>query len=155
MRFFGRLWSVFDEERLTLPVENIDLTVFLIDERFIREVVGALRHLDILQPMQFLIFEVVEEVVVAHLFVMKEGHEQSLLVNERAHYVGIAEAVNGRRVVIQTQLLIETEVLFQCLLNRARFLAEYTHVEITVIKVGDCKLGARWVLLDIFHLNII
>ena len=93
--------------------------------------------------------------VMCECWIIKQVHKDSVIIQEGTDNVRVREAIDGHGPVIQAQQLGDVQLLLGDLLFSPACLAEPAHPEQSVVEVGNSKLGALGVLLDLFQFDVL
>ena len=143
-----------DTVGLALPVEGVDFVELRVVEAVEGEVLGVAVDLEPSLLCQRPRTPAVEEVMVAKVRVVEQVDEQEIISDKAGGNEGVREVVDRHRVVAKAQGCVDVELLCGDLLSSPSVLTESPEPEPTVVEVGDGKLLARCVLLDLLQLDV-
>ena len=143
-----------DTVGLALPVEGVDFVELRVVEAVEGEVLGVAVDHEPSLLCQCPRTPAVEEVMVAKVRIVEQVDEQEIIGHKAGGNEGVREVVDRHRVVAEVQGCVDVELLCGDLLGGPSGLTKSPEPEPTVVQVGDGKLGAVCVLLDLLQLDV-
>jgi hypothetical protein len=92
--------------------------------------------------------------VVGQRGIMKQIHEQAVIIDEHTRNEWVWKLINGHRMIIEVQHLIYVKLIFNNLLSCPIFSSKSPESKLAVIKIDNGKNISSSILLDFFHLDV-
>jgi len=145
-----------DDESLTLPVETVDLISLVVVEAFVWKVLfGAAQDLLLGLPDNGSLGQVIDEVDMLQLCVMKQIDVNHVVRDESTGNEWVREGLVAHRVVVQAEQLVDIELILLDLFGCSVDFSEGSQVEVSIIVVYYCIFLAVGVLLDLLQFDVL
>ena len=150
-----------DCHSMSLSVKCVNLlTRFVIKASLWKIFIWAIRNIKFVLKYLANIFciSIIEEMIMRQTLVMEQTYENDFIRNKATTNHWVRKVINSFSWFINLKHLIECYFIF---INSAEvhvkfiFFSECSDFEQTVVKESDSKFGCVWILLNVFHFDVI